>query len=171
MDALPAGTTSGHSCSRSTANHAGCFGRRQDDAEGSRASSKLLRNRQPDKVDGHTTTSIARYGSPLASSFYLLNKRSKAARASLILAGPVVVSFSSLMRREKKRQSFLAVLFSTRELTGCEHSKRPPGSNELHWRQECNSAPHLLHWPIGSACSCKIAPHMAHRETLREPGI
>jgi hypothetical protein len=50
------------------------------------------------------------------------------------------------------------------------HSKRLPGSKNMHCLQECNSKPHFGQSPVGGI-SCSTVPHCAQRETARVPGI
>src|SRR5437762_7890532 len=57
---------------------------------------------------------------------------------------------------------FFAPLLTIRAVMGFRHSKREPGSNEMHCRHACKSALHFGHELSMPMFPVTVAPHVAH---------
>src|ERR1700722_9448445 len=73
------------------------------------------------------------------------------------------------MRSSKNVQSFLASFFAMRSGMGCVHSNCLPVSKWTHCLQECISAWHRGHWPVGSNPGIRTAPQLEHRALITVP--
>ncbi len=66
-------------------------------------------------------------------------------------------------------QAFLASLGEMRSWTGWVHSNCAPESKKRHCLQQCNSAWHFGHVPLGSNPGVRTAPQLEHRARVTVP--
>ena len=89
------------------------------------------------------------------------------AEGGTVTAEQPVFGGSTVVRAEYSVQEFLAFLGVMRAGTGCMHSKRLPGSKDVHCAQACNSVPQRRQRLSSPTSAETMVPHCAHRTTSR----